>query len=64
MTNMLVIIIGLLVYNYSFLFYTRFHSSSVEHGNLWSKVVVMGHHITTTFDHKFSCSTEDEWNLV
>ena len=43
MTNMLIIIIGLLVHNYySFLFYTRFHSSPVEYENLRSKVVFMG----------------------
>ena len=43
MTNMLIIIIGLLVYNYYyFLLYTRFHSSPVEHENLRSKVVLMG----------------------
>ena len=41
--NMLIIIIGLLVYNnYSFLLYSRFHSSPVEHENLKSKVVLMG----------------------
>ena len=43
MTNILIIIIGLLVYNYYyFLLYTIFHSSPVEHENLRSKVVVMG----------------------
>ena len=43
MTNMLIIIIGLLVYNYYYsLFYTRFHSSPVEHENLRSKVELMG----------------------
>ena len=43
MTNMLIIIIGLLVNNYYyFLLYTRFHSSPVEHENLRSKVLLMG----------------------
>ena len=43
MTNMLVIIIGLFVYNYYyFLLYGRFHSSPVEQENLRSKVVLMG----------------------
>ena len=39
---MLIIIIGLFLYNYySFLLYTGFHSSPVEHKNLRSKVVLM-----------------------
>ena len=43
MTNMLIIIIGLFLYNdYYILFYTRFHSSPVEHENLRSKIVLMG----------------------
>ena len=47
MTNMLIINIGLMVYDYYsyyyyYLFYTRFHSSPVEHENLRSKVVLMG----------------------
>ena len=46
MTNILIIIIDLFVYNYYYpLLYTRFHSSSVEHKNLRSKVVLMGNSI-------------------
>ena len=42
MTNMLIIIIGLLMYKYYyFLLYTRFHSSPVEHENLRAKFVLM-----------------------
>ena len=42
-TNMLIIIIGLLVYYcYYFLLYRRFHLSPVEHQNLRSKVGLMG----------------------
>ena len=43
MTNMLIIIISLFVYNYYyFLLYTRFHSSPIEYENLRSKVVLIG----------------------
>ena len=43
MTNELIIIIGLLVYNYYyFLLYAKFYSSIFEHKNLRSKVVLMG----------------------
>ena len=53
MTNMLVIIIALLVYNYNnFLLYTRFHSSPVEYENLRSKVVLMGN-LTNFFNIQF-----------
>ena len=42
MTNVLIIIIGLLVYNYFiFLLYSRLNSSLGEHENLRSKVVLM-----------------------
>ena len=53
MTNKLIIIIGLLVYNYYiFLLYTRFHSTPVEHENLMLKVVLMGNS-TKFFRMKF-----------
>ena len=43
MTNILIIIISLLIYNNTnFLLYIRFHSTPVEHENLRSKVVLMG----------------------
>ena len=43
LVGMIIIIIGLLLYNYYYvLLYTRFHLSPVEHGNWRSKVVLMG----------------------
>ena len=52
MTNMLIISIGLLVYNYYYLLlYTTFHSSPVEHENLRSKVILMGN--STEFFFKY-----------
>ena len=59
MINKLIIIIGLLVYNYFFLLYTRFHSSSVEHENLGSKFVLMGNS-TTFFKINFLKCTKNQ----
>ena len=43
MINFLIIIIGLVAHNYYYVsLYTRFHSSTNEHENLRSKVVLMG----------------------
>ena len=57
MTNILVIIIGLLIYNfYYFLLYTRFNSSPVEHENLRSKVVLMGNLIKYFEKHFLKCA--------
>ena len=55
MTNMIIIIIGLLVYNFFFLLYTRFHSSPDEHENLWSKIVLMGNSTNFFNIHFFKC---------
>ena len=56
MTNMVIIIIGLLVYIYNYLLlYTRFHSSPVEHENLRSKVVLM--------DNSTKCFKIIFWNV-
>ena len=63
MTNIAVIIISLLAYNYCyFLLYTRFHSCPVEHENLRSKVVLMGNS-TKKFNIKFlKCAKNKIWN--
>ena len=59
MTNMLIIIIGLLAYNYYYLLlYTRFHSSPVQHENLSSKVVLMGNSTKFSGSIKSKKSTE------
>ena len=60
MTNFIIIIIGLLVYNYYyFLLYTRFHSSPDEHENLRSKVVLMGN-FTKFFKINFLKCTKNQ----
>ena len=65
MTNMLIIIIGLLVYNYySFLLYTTFHSSPVEHENLKSKVVLMGTQLNFFKINFLKCAKKIRVNVV
>ena len=57
MTNMLIIIIGLFVYNYYyFLLYTRFHSSPVEHEKLRSKILFIGNSTKFFKIHILKCA--------
>ena len=52
MTNMVIIIISLLEYNYYyFLLYIRFNTSQVEQEILNSKVVLIGNSIKFFFSH-------------
>ena len=56
MTNMQIIIIGLLLYNYYyFLLYARFHSSLVAHENLRSKAGFMGNSSKFFMIHFLRC---------
>ena len=60
MTNMLIIIISLMIYNYYYLLlYTRFHSSPVKHENLRSKVALMGN-LTNFFKIHFVNCTKNK----